>query len=538
MAVKVGLLGRLALQQGLISNEQLRLAIREQGRHPEKRLGEVLVSRGFIDSGQLEKLLTAQSRIEQKKGQRVRRETPVPTKKPVPDGVALAAIELKQVTATEGVRSPALHEDEPTPDVVKAAVPRPAPKAKRAADGPKAVPMALPRTELTEDDDDDDHALPEIEALHDRSLRTGAHKAVQRRSARAGDTDTARWLHELLMDAVGGGASDILLQPDRVARFRRFGRMHELTTGPLAAATSEQLLADCLDERARAELARHGQATFVYDAGGVGRFRVSVFHAMRGVSGVFHRVPTTAPTFDELGLPSSIAKLTTFPDGLLLVAGPLASGKSFTLAALVNLINEERPEHIITIENNIECLHPSRVSLVSQIEVGTHALSAAGALRNAVREDSDIIAVDELSGGETVQAAVSAADSGHLVIGVVPMLTAVRTIDWLLDAFPVNQQAQACGWLASSLRAILVQRLLPTADERSSVLALEVLFVDDTIRKHIRSRNTAQIQKVLLSGRSRGSRALDESLTRLLRSGHISFDVARANAINPNMFRS
>jgi twitching motility protein PilT len=319
---------------------------------------------------------------------------------------------------------------------------------------------------------------------------------------------------------------------------RRFGRIHELTDGPISPAATEKLLADCFDAHAHEVFAQEGQVTFAYQTEFGGRYRVTVYHQLGGCAGVFHQVPSEPPSFDELGLPSAIAKLTTFPNGLLLVAGPVNGGKSSTLAALVNLINEERGDHVLTIEDTIETVHPSRVALLSQIEVGRHAPTQLQALRNALREDPDVITVDPLVDPEAIRAAVAAADSGQLVIGAVPTLTAVRTIDFIIDAFPPSQRAQVCGWLASSLRAVLAQRLLPTPDEKSCVLALEVLYADDMVCKHIRADNTAKINSVLQAGRSRGSRMLDDSLARLVRSGHITMDVARANAHNPNNFRN
>jgi twitching motility protein PilT len=205
---------------------------------------------------------------------------------------------------------------------------------------------------------------------------------------------------------------------------------------------------------------------------------------------------------------------------------------------LVNIINDEREEHILTIDHTIECVHPSKVSLISQIEVGAHATSVASAVRHAVREDSDVIVIDALSDPEAMREALAAADGGHLVIAGMATLTAVRAIEVIIDAFPTSLQPQACAWLASSLRAVVAQRLMPTRDEKSCVLGLEVLYADELVRKHVREHQLGKINDALQNSRGHGSRVLDDSLARLVRAGHISIEVARANALNPNLFRS
>ena len=452
---------------------------------------------GAIDDVQLGKLLALQSRVEQRSKRPPRRETPMPSKRPIPDGVALGAIALKRVAskAARGGAAPPLSDDAPR---------APEPLAANAAVvSAKPVPMALPRKMATKKEE---------------------------------VSETTRWLQATLGDATYGGASDVLLQPGRVVRLRRFGRLHDLTTGPVSADACETLLAECLDVAARDDLARDGHVTFVYDAGDAGRFRVNVFHAHGGCSGVFHRVPAEPPTLAALGLPSALAKLTTFSNGLVLVSGPTCSGKSSTVAALVHLINEERDDHILSIERPVECVHNSRVGLVSQLEIGRDAATTATALRSVMREDADVVVVDPLDEADAVVAALAAADGGQLVIATLATRSAVRAIEYLVDAYPPAQQAQACAWLATALRAVVSQRLLPATDDQSTVVALEVVYVDDAIRRAIRERRLEEIPDAVRTSHL-DSCLLDDSLTRLLRGRQISLDVARANAHHPHNFR-
>jgi twitching motility protein PilT len=536
MAIKVGLIGRLAIQQRMITRDQLRDATREQGRHPDRRLGEILVSMGYLDEAQLGKLLAAQSAIETGEVKRpIRRETPMPMKRPVPEGVALAAIALKKITTA---RPP---DDEPPSPTLRreaaSAEPRSPQPSRTVADEPASPqPARRPAMSMAA-------VVPSAEAPTDPSARANEPRPVpmalpRKAEARPGSTDTGVWLDSMLADAAKVGASDVFLQPGKIARLRRFGRIHDFTDGPIAPAALEKMLADCLDGRARDVFAREGQACFAYESEIAGRYRVSVYHQLGGCAGVFHRVPSAPPSFEELGLPSGLAKLTTFPSGMLLIAGPTCSGKSATIGALVNIINDEREEHILTIDHTIECVHPSKVSLISQIEVGAHATSVASAVRHAVREDSDVIVIDALSDPEAMHEALAAADGGHLVIAGMATLTAVRAIEVIIDAFPTSLQPQACAWLASSLRAVVAQRLMPTRDEKSCILGLEVLYADELVCKHVREHQLGKISGALQNSRGHGSRVLDDSLARLVRAGHISIEVARANALNPNLFRS
>lgn len=498
MAGDAGLIGRLALKRGMITRDQLREATREQGRHPDKRIGEILVALGIIDEAQLALLLAMQSRLEHRRKPAMRRDTPVPVKRPAPEGVQLGAIALKRVPSSavrnDGGERTAPSEP-PVASELSASVPLMA----------KPVPMALPR----------------VMAAKPEPL-----------------SETARWLQATLADAVSAGASDVLLQPERAVRMRRFGRLHDLTHGPVAAAACDTMLSECLDDRARDDLARDGQATLMFDAGDAGRFRTSVYHAHGGCCGVFHRVPALPPTLDSLGLPSALAKLTTFSSGLVLLSGPTGAGKSSTLAALVHLINEEREDHIVVIERAAECVHAPRVGLVSQLELGRHAATIASALHAAMCEDADVVAVDPLDDATAVEVAVSAADGGQLVIATVATRSAIRAIEYLIDAYPPAQQPQACAWLASSLRAVVSQRLVPASDDQGVVVALEVVYIDDVMRRAIRARQLHEIADAVRVSPNRDNCGLDDWLVKLVRTGHITADIARAQAHNPHNFRA
>ena len=263
----------------------------------------------------------------------------------------------------------------------------------------------------------------------------------------------------------------------------------------------------------------------------------NIYRKHSGTDGVFHYVPPTPPTLDELGLPRDIAKLTTYHQGLVLVTGPAGCGKSATLAALVNLINEERNDHVLTVEDPVEYIHPSKRCLVNQRQAGRDTESFARALRAALREDPDVICIGELRDLETISLALSAAETGHLVLATLHTNNAIRTINRIIGAYPPNQQGQVRTMLSESLRAVISQRLMPNRQNDGVALGLELLIVNPAVSNLIRDNRTFQIHSVLQTGASRGMRLLDLSLTELVKSGKITAEIAAANAENPATFK-
>jgi|GEM_PF-50364 len=351
------------------------------------------------------------------------------------------------------------------------------------------------------------------------------------------DPRAIKWLNGVLGQAAQTKASDVHVHAGATIKLRRFTRLVEFTDQPLPPPQAEAVLTAVLDDWQYDRLHEAGEVDLAYSVDGVGRFRANVYRQHRGLNGVFHYIPPTPPTLEELGLPGALAKVTNFHQGLVLVTGPAGCGKSSTLAALVNIINEERTDHVLTIEDPIEYIHPAKRCVVNQRQVMRHTESFARALRAALREDPDVICIGELRDLETISLALSAAETGHLVIGTLHTNSSIRTINRLIGVYPPNQQSQIRTMLSESLRAVISQRLLPTTDEADVVLALEILYGTKAVGNLIRENRTFQLHSVLQTGASQGMCLLDISLHRLIKEGKISKETAIANSDNPRQFR-
>lgn len=346
------------------------------------------------------------------------------------------------------------------------------------------------------------------------------------------DSPKVKFLIELLEHAVESEASDVHVHAGAVARMRQLGRLVPITETPLAAEATLEALVEILTPWQQRVFEEAGEIDFAYEVDGVSRFRANVYRQHNGTNGVFHIIPQHVPTLASLGLPQSLAKLTNFSQGLILVTGPAGCGKTSTLAALTNIINEERTDHILTIEDPIEYVFKSKRCVVNQRQVGRHTESFASGLRGALREDPDIICIGELRDLETISLALSAAETGHLVLATVHTGSAIGTINRIVGAYPPGQQAQVRAMMSESLRAITSQRLLPGTDGRSHV-ALETLFITRAVGALIRDNRTFQIGSIMQTGRKQGQRLLDDSLRELLEAHRIDEDVALANCHDP-----
>jgi twitching motility protein PilT len=422
------LFGRIAIEQGHISPEQLVEAVRLQSREQWRRkLGEVLLDAGWIGSEQLLKILEEQRR-------RIHAQPAAPVATP------------------------------------PAATPPP----------PAAAPQLAP--------------LSSLDAL--------------------------------LKQVVDQRASDLHLHSGSRPRLRVDGTLRDLTP---AASTEEQMTAmigAMLPEPLRSRLQAEGQVDFVHDLPGVGRFRGIAYRQQRGTDLVLRAIPSQPPTLESLGLPRELARLTHHHQGLVLVTGPSGCGKTSTLAALVNLINEERQVHILTAEEPIEYRQASRRALVNQREVGRHSDSFARVLRGALREDPDVIALGDLRDHASISLALTAAETGHLVMATMHTGGAIRTINRLIGAFPPNEQDQVRIMVSESLRAIVSQRLVPRKDGRGRVVAIELLIANRAVSNLIRERKPFQIESVLQLGAAEGMCTLEQSLDRLVASGVVSREEA------------
>jgi twitching motility protein PilT len=483
------LLGRIAVHTKLISQEQLNQATETQGRGGgRQRLGEILVEKGFIDPAQLQKLLAAQKQVLAKQAaQRVAKT--VAAVLPEPEIGAAAA------TAREPVTSPA-------------APPAPSPSARAGSGAKTGAPE------------------PPIEAT----------PSARRGPVLTGDPQAREALHSILREAVAAGASDVHLHAGAPLRQRRHGVLEEQSGPPLDPAKADAMLRSILTEEQVVALDADGQIDLAYTLPGVGRFRANLYRQQRGTDGVLRAVPDHPPSLEELGLPSTLARLTNYHQGMVLVTGPSGCGKSSTMAAFLNLVNEERTDHILTIEDPIEVLHPAKSCQVNQRQVRSHTESFGRALRAALREDPDVIAIGELRDLETISLALTAAETGHFVLGTLHTSSTIRTIDRLIGVFPPDQQTQVRTMLSESLRAVVSQRMVVRADGTGRVPVLEVLIVNKAISNLIRENKSFQIRSVLQTGASQGMCLLDSSLEALVKQGVITKEEALRHAEEPKRF--
>ncbi len=325
------------------------------------------------------------------------------------------------------------------------------------------------------------------------------------------------------------GASDIHLGVNAPPIWRLHGTLQPIWEDA-AKLTSEQTAAlaeGFLSDAQKIQLNERGDADFAY-ANAFGRFRTSVVRQRLGIDVVFRIIDTKVRTMDELGLPESLKLLTRFQNGLILVTGSVGSGKSTTLAALVEQVNLERKEHIITLEDPIEYIFEPKGCHITQREVHTHTRSFGAALRGALREDPDVIMVGEMRDLETISLAITAAETGHLVLGTLHTGNASRTLDRLLDVFPVDQQEQIRIMVSESLRGIISQQLVPRADGKGRVLALETLTNTPAVANVIREAKTYMLPGIIQTGKKQGMQLMDDALAALLERGLITPDEAEA----------
>jgi twitching motility protein PilT len=348
---------------------------------------------------------------------------------------------------------------------------------------------------------------------------------------KSGQMHVLRHVDEYLAIGQQTGASDVHLGVNAPPLWRLHGTLQPIwPEAPSLTADDTMMLANgFLSELHQAQLAERGDADFAY-ANEFGRFRTSVVRQRLGVDLVFRIINTKVRTMDELGLPEHLKLLTRYQNGLILVTGSVGSGKSTTLAALVEQVNLERHEHIITLEDPIEYVLEPKGCHITQREVHTHTLSFAAALRGALREDPDVIMVGEMRDLETVSLAITASETGHLVLGTLHTGNASRTLDRLLDVFPVDQQDQIRIMVSESLRGIISQQLVPRTDGQGRVLALETLTNTPAVANVIREAKTYMLPGIIQTGKKQGMQLMDDSLTELYNRGLITAEEAYARA--------
>lgn len=339
-------------------------------------------------------------------------------------------------------------------------------------------------------------------------------------------------LDALLRRMVAEGASDLHLSGGQRPRWRVDGEIHELAdVAPLAANEVFELLKPVMQARGVEEFERDNDADFAYALPGTARFRTNLFRDHRGVSAVLRQIPDKILSFEQLGLPPAAKALCEFPKGLVLVTGPTGSGKSTTLAAMVDFINRTRRAHIITLEDPIEFVHASQMSLVNQREVGAHTTSFARALKAALREDPDIVLVGEMRDLETVSLALETANTGHLVFGTLHTSTAVSTVDRIVNLFRAEQQSQIRATLADVLRGVIAQTLCRKIGG-GRIAALEILMSSTAVANLIREGKTQQIPTMMTTGKAAGNQMLNEELARLVQTKKVEPNEALHKAVD------
>lgn len=343
-------------------------------------------------------------------------------------------------------------------------------------------------------------------------------------------------IHDLLHFAVQNRASDIHAAAGEVPAVRIDGSIRRLELGPLTPDESKRLAYSIMNEKQKTIFENKLEIDFSIGLKGLARFRVNVFTQARGIGMVLRQIPSKVLTLEELAAPKVFRSIAEFKKGLVLLTGPTGSGKSTTLAAMIDHINKTRHEHILTVEDPIEFVHTPDKCIINQREIGAHTLSFSAALRSALREDPDVILVGELRDLETISLALTAAETGHLVFGTLHTNSAPETIDRVIDAYPHEQQAQVRTMLSTALMAVVTQALLPKAAGPGRVAAHEIMLVNPAIRNLIRENKLHQIPSSMQSGRGEGMQTMEMALRELALRRYITREVAINHCNNPNLF--
>ena len=333
-------------------------------------------------------------------------------------------------------------------------------------------------------------------------------------------------------------ASDLHLSTGNQPMLRIHGDLVRIDAPPLESDDLKALVYEIAPETKIKTFEETGDVDFGYEYPGFARYRANFLNQKNGIAAVFRLIPSKVLTMEDLGLPPVLNRFANLKKGMVLVTGPTGSGKSTTLAAMIDYANLHRKDHIITVEDPIEFVHRSQQSLVNQREVGVHTRSFASALRGALREDPDIILVGEMRDLETIELALTAASTGHLVFGTLHTSNAPKTIDRIIDVFPTNQQNQVRSGLSESLKGVVAQNLFKRIDQPGRCAALEILVCDAPIANLIREGKTHQVAGMMQGGKKKGNQPLDDAIMDLLRTGKISPEEAYEKSSDKKKFRA
>jgi len=343
-------------------------------------------------------------------------------------------------------------------------------------------------------------------------------------------------ISELLAFAVKNKASDLHLSAGLPPMIRVHGDVRRINLPPMEHKDVHAMVYDIMNDGQRKFYEENLECDFSFAIPNLARFRVNAFVQHRGAGAVFRTIPSKVLSLDDLKAPKVFVEISNQPRGVVLVTGPTGSGKSTTLAAMINHINDNEHGHILTVEDPIEFVHESKKCLINQREVGPHTLSFANALRSALREDPDIILVGEMRDLETIRLAMTAAETGHLVFGTLHTSSAAKTIDRIIDVFPAEEKEMMRAMLSESLRAVISQTLLKTKDGTGRVAAHEIMVGTPAIRNLIRENKVAQMYSAIQTGQQYGMQTLDQNLTDLVKRNVIATEEARTKAANKDNF--
>jgi twitching motility protein PilT len=333
------------------------------------------------------------------------------------------------------------------------------------------------------------------------------------------------------------GASDLHLVTGQQPVIRISGELTRIKYKTLENDPLKEMLYEIAPEDKVKLFEETGDVDFAYEIPGLARYRANFFEQKYGIAGIFREIPSDILSCEQLGLPPVVKRLASLPRGLVLVTGPTGSGKSTTLAAIVDEANSTRKDHILTVEDPIEFVHQSKEAVVNHREVGLHTRSFSAALKGALREDPDIILVGEMRDLETISLAIEAAATGHLVFGTLHTSSAAKTVDRVIEVFPANQQEQIRNTLSDGLRAVIAQNLFKRIDKKGRVAALEIMIAIPAIRNLIREAKTFQIPSAMQTGKKYGMQTLDDAIMGHLQAKRISPDDAYAKCNNKEAFR-
>jgi twitching motility protein PilT len=341
---------------------------------------------------------------------------------------------------------------------------------------------------------------------------------------------------ELLAFAVKNKASDLHMSAGLPPMIRVHGDIRRINLPPMEHKDVHAMVYDIMNDSQRKQFEEELECDFSFEIPNLARFRVNAFNQNRGASAVFRTIPSKVLTLEDLNAPKIFKDISEQPRGIVLVTGPTGSGKSTTLAAMVDYINENQYSHILTIEDPIEFVHSSKRCLINQREVHRDTLSFNNALRSALREDPDVILVGEMRDLETIRLALTGAETGHLVFGTLHTSSAAKTIDRIIDVFPADEKEMVRAMLSESLRAVISQTLLKTKDGTGRVAAHEIMIGTPAIRNLIRENKVAQMYSAIQTGQQVGMQTLDQCLTELVRRNIVSMPEARLRAQNKDAF--